>query len=194
MRLRQSNPVRKTLLALQACFLIPIGFCWLSQSPIRCAQQSAKINNATNLLSRSGSFKWVDLRASVLYWDHSAETWSALTMQKVAVFGNAGGGKSTLSKQLSDITGLPLYVLDKLQYQAGGVKVSEEDNPAIASTHFESRSLDYRRLWFDRYALGEVECRRYFSVCRFTAVCAFWVGDQTIFHESHSATRGLSRK
>jgi adenylate kinase family enzyme len=43
------------------------------------------------------------------------------------VFGNAGGGKSTLSKQLSDITGLPLYALDKFQYQAGGAKVSDEE-------------------------------------------------------------------
>jgi adenylate kinase family enzyme len=50
-----------------------------------------------------------------------------LTMQKVAVFGNAGGGKSTLSKQLSEITGLPLYVLDKLQYQPGGAEVSHEE-------------------------------------------------------------------
>ena len=48
-------------------------------------------------------------------------------MKKVAVFGNAGGGKSTLSKRLSDITGLPLYVLDKIKYRSGGVEVSQED-------------------------------------------------------------------
>jgi adenylate kinase family enzyme len=48
-------------------------------------------------------------------------------MRKVAVFGNAGGGKSTLSKQLSEITGLPLYVLDKLQYQPGGIEVPHEE-------------------------------------------------------------------
>jgi adenylate kinase family enzyme len=48
-------------------------------------------------------------------------------MKKVAVFGNAGGGKSTLSKQLSDITELPLYVLDKLQYQPGGIEVPHEE-------------------------------------------------------------------
>jgi adenylate kinase family enzyme len=47
-------------------------------------------------------------------------------MKKVAVFGNAGGGKSTLSKQLSEMTGLPLYVLDKLQYQPGGIEVPHE--------------------------------------------------------------------
>ena len=48
-------------------------------------------------------------------------------MKKVAVFGNAGGGKSTLSKRLSQITGLPLYVLDKIQYQLGGTEVPYED-------------------------------------------------------------------
>ncbi|HEY9634545.1 MAG TPA: adenylate kinase [Coleofasciculaceae cyanobacterium] len=48
-------------------------------------------------------------------------------MKKVAVFGNAGGGKSTLSKRLSEITGLPLYVLDKIQYQAGSAEAPHED-------------------------------------------------------------------
>ena len=48
-------------------------------------------------------------------------------MKKVAVFGNAGGGKSTLSKRLAEITGLPLYVLDKIKYQAGGAEVPQED-------------------------------------------------------------------
>jgi len=48
-------------------------------------------------------------------------------MKKVAVFGNAGGGKSTLSKRLSEITGLPLHVLDKIKYQSGGTEVPHED-------------------------------------------------------------------
>jgi adenylate kinase family enzyme len=48
-------------------------------------------------------------------------------MKKVAVFGNTGGGKSTLSKRLSQITGLPLYVLDKIQYRSGGAEVPQED-------------------------------------------------------------------
>jgi adenylate kinase family enzyme len=48
-------------------------------------------------------------------------------LKKVAVFGNAGGGKSTLSKRLSDITGLPLHVLDKIKYQSGGTEVPYED-------------------------------------------------------------------
>ncbi len=44
-------------------------------------------------------------------------------MKKIAVFGNTGGGKSTLSRRLSLITDLPLYVLDKIQYQPGGTEV-----------------------------------------------------------------------
>ncbi|KAI9131732.1 hypothetical protein [Acaryochloris sp. CCMEE 5410] len=46
-------------------------------------------------------------------------------MKKVAVFGNSGGGKSTLSAQLAEVTGLPLHVLDKIQYKAGGEKVPQ---------------------------------------------------------------------
>jgi adenylate kinase family enzyme len=52
-------------------------------------------------------------------------------MRKIAVFGNAGGGKSTLSKKLSEITGLPLHTLDKIQYQVGGIAVSSEDYQRI---------------------------------------------------------------
>ncbi len=48
-------------------------------------------------------------------------------MKKVAVFGNTGGGKSTLSLKLSEIRNLPLYVLDKIQYKPGGSEVPYED-------------------------------------------------------------------
>ena len=42
-----------------------------------------------------------------------------MALKTVAVFGNAGGGKSTLSKRLSQITGLPLHVLNLIKYQSG---------------------------------------------------------------------------
>jgi adenylate kinase family enzyme len=48
-------------------------------------------------------------------------------MQKVAVFGNAGGGKSTLSRRLAELTGLPLYILDKIQFRPGGIEVSQAE-------------------------------------------------------------------
>ena len=44
-------------------------------------------------------------------------------MKKVAVFGNTGGGKSTLSQRLADITGLPWMPLDQMQYKPGGDEV-----------------------------------------------------------------------
>ena len=52
-------------------------------------------------------------------------------MKKVAVFGNTGGGKSTLSKHLAELTGLPLVVLDLLQYKPGGEEVSDEEYQII---------------------------------------------------------------
>lgn len=48
-------------------------------------------------------------------------------MKRVAVFGNAGGGKSTLAKRLADLTRLPLYPLDMIQFGAGGGEVPHEE-------------------------------------------------------------------
>ena len=44
-------------------------------------------------------------------------------MKQVVVFGNAGGGKSTLAKRLAELTRLPLYPLDMMQFMAGGIEV-----------------------------------------------------------------------
>jgi len=44
-------------------------------------------------------------------------------MKKVAVFGNAGGGKSALARRLAELTGLPLYIVDMMQFGSGGAKV-----------------------------------------------------------------------
>ena len=48
-------------------------------------------------------------------------------MKRVAIFGNAGGGKSTLARELAAITGLRLAVVDELQFRAGGAKVPDEE-------------------------------------------------------------------
>ncbi|NJN71592.1 MAG: adenylate kinase [Limnothrix sp. RL_2_0] len=48
-------------------------------------------------------------------------------MNRIAVFGNAGGGKSRLSRQIASITGLPLHVLDKVQFKPGGIPVALEE-------------------------------------------------------------------
>ena len=43
------------------------------------------------------------------------------------MFGNAGGGKSTLARQLAAITGLPLHVIDQLQFKEGGAIVPHDE-------------------------------------------------------------------
>jgi adenylate kinase family enzyme len=53
-----------------------------------------------------------------------------MPMKKVAVFGNAGGGKSTLSKCLAGISDLPLVALDLIKYKPGGGEVDHEEYKA----------------------------------------------------------------
>jgi len=48
-------------------------------------------------------------------------------MKKVAVFGNAGGGKSALARRLAELTGLQLYVVDMMQFGPGGAKVPHDE-------------------------------------------------------------------
>lgn len=40
-------------------------------------------------------------------------------MNRIAVIGNAGGGKSTLCRQLSQTLGIPSYAIDQIQWEPG---------------------------------------------------------------------------
>jgi adenylate kinase family enzyme len=48
-------------------------------------------------------------------------------MTKVAVIGNAGGGKSALSRKLSQAQSLPLHEVDRVQFRPGWVPTPAED-------------------------------------------------------------------
>jgi len=48
-------------------------------------------------------------------------------MKRVAIFGNTGGGKSTLAKQLAAKTHLPRYSLDLIKYRPGGAEIPHDD-------------------------------------------------------------------
>ncbi|MBI4312103.1 MAG: DNA topology modulation protein [Chloroflexi bacterium] len=48
-------------------------------------------------------------------------------MQRVAVVGSAGAGKSTLARQLGDVLGLPVIHLDTVHWQPGWVEPSREE-------------------------------------------------------------------
>jgi adenylate kinase family enzyme len=45
---------------------------------------------------------------------------------KVAVFGKPGGGKTTLSIELARVTGLPLHLLDLVQFAEGGARMPDD--------------------------------------------------------------------
>jgi adenylate kinase family enzyme len=53
-------------------------------------------------------------------------------MKKIAIFGNAGGGKSTLSRKLAQLTGLPLYTLDLIQFPNGRYLADMKDGGKIS--------------------------------------------------------------
>jgi adenylate kinase family enzyme len=55
-------------------------------------------------------------------------------MKRVAIFGNAGGGKSALARELAAITGLPLHVIDKIRFRPGGSELPREEYLQIHTT------------------------------------------------------------
>jgi hypothetical protein len=48
-------------------------------------------------------------------------------MKRVTVLGNTGGGKSMLAKRLAELTRLPLYPIDLIQFKAGGGRVPHDE-------------------------------------------------------------------
>src|SRR5215471_2408521 len=48
-------------------------------------------------------------------------------MKRVAVFGNAGGGKSALARRLAELTRLPLHVIDLIKFRPGGDEVPHDE-------------------------------------------------------------------
>ena len=65
-------------------------------------------------------------------------------MRKVAVFGNAGGGKSTLARRLAEITGLPLYPIDMIQFP-DGYRPDAKDGGKIAHEEYLKLHADLLR-------------------------------------------------
>jgi len=60
-------------------------------------------------------------------------------MTRVAVIGNAGGGKSTLCARLGKALQLPVYPIDKIQWKPGWVAASREE---FNRQHDELLALD----------------------------------------------------
>jgi adenylate kinase family enzyme len=48
-------------------------------------------------------------------------------MKRVAIVGSGGAGKSTLARELGEITGLPVFYLDRFLYKNGWVMIDPEE-------------------------------------------------------------------
>lgn len=48
-------------------------------------------------------------------------------MKRIAVVGSCGAGKSTLSRKLSEITGIKIYHIDKMFWKSGWTSISKEE-------------------------------------------------------------------
>lgn len=87
-------------------------------------------------------------------------------MQRILVMGSSGSGKSTFSKRLSAITGIPLVSVDALFWKPGWVESDEDEFHArlaaaarqpcwIMDGNFTSHLVELRRdacdtlIWFD---------------------------------------------
>src|SRR5690606_21707815 len=55
-------------------------------------------------------------------------------MTRIAIIGNAGGGKSTLARKLRDALRLPLHSVDQLQWRPGWQRTPEDE---FVATHTE---------------------------------------------------------
>jgi dephospho-CoA kinase len=98
-------------------------------------------------------------------------------MKRVAVFGNAGAGKSTLAMRLAELTGVPLYTLDTIQFRAGRYRPEEKDGGKV--THEEYLKIHADLLKRDRGSLMAMAVsRRHGSgstqpIRSFTSTCPF---------------------
>jgi len=104
-------------------------------------------------------------------------------MKRVAVFGNAGGGKSTLARRLAELTRLPLYPLDMVQFRVGRDKVPHKvPHEEYLQAHAD---LVRREEWIiDGFGcvgvrLGAVRRGRYASLRRSAALHSLRLGYQS---------------
>lgn len=76
-------------------------------------------------------------------------------MQRVAIFGNVGAGKSTLAMQLHSLTKLPIYHIDKILWREGWERVPEEEftqqhTAILAKQQWILDGVGYQSTWGQR--------------------------------------------
>jgi adenylate kinase family enzyme len=112
-------------------------------------------------------------------------------MRKVAVFGNAGGGKSTLAAALAKITGLPLHVIDKVKWRTGGVAIPHDEYLKL-----HAGLIEQDRWIIDGFGCVASTWQRFAAADTLVYVDlptdASLVGDQALHQESFQRPRRLA--
>ena len=77
-------------------------------------------------------------------------------LERIAIIGNAGGGKSVLARALAHARGLPLHTIDDVQWRPGWVRAPLED---VAAAH--AAWLDEPRWIIDGWGSWDLIERRF---------------------------------
>lgn len=77
-------------------------------------------------------------------------------MKKFIVIGNAASGKSTLAMKIKDLTGIPVYHLDKILWKKNWERTSEEEfiekhNEIINKEEWILEGVAYKSTYEDRF-------------------------------------------
>ncbi len=81
-------------------------------------------------------------------------------MKKIIVIGNAASGKSTLSMKIKEITGIPVYHLDKILWKKNWERTSEEEfidkhNEIINKGEWILEGVAYKSTYKDRFEAAD---------------------------------------
>ena len=93
------------------------------------------------------------------------------------MFGNAGGGKSALAQRLAELTGLPLYVVDMMQFRPGGAKVPYGE---FLLAHADLLRRDEWIIDGFGDCLGAVRRGRYTDLCRSISIHSLPMDNQAL--------------
>ncbi|MBY9001517.1 MAG: hypothetical protein KGD64_11410 [Candidatus Heimdallarchaeota archaeon] len=81
-------------------------------------------------------------------------------MKRIVVFGNAASGKSTLSMKIKELTGIPVYHLDKILWKKNWKRTSEEEfidkhKEIINKEEWILEGVAYKSTYKDRFEAAD---------------------------------------
>jgi adenylate kinase family enzyme len=102
--------------------------------------------------------------------------------KRIAIIGNAGSGKSSVTMQLHNITGLPVYHLDQYYWLANWVKRDPEEYEKLHKELCDKDAwiMDGVNLKLIPYRIEKADCVIFLDVSRF--VCLYRIIKRTLLN------------